>query len=480
MLSNKIVFTQKLLFTCSFLFLLSPCVIFLLGWVKLYVAFLSLVGLLPVFFYFLRIPTDKSLGLTVKELIQLCVISGSIVLLSGVGGFSDQTFDYKGHSTKLHDLIVNPWPFQYKHAGQYPCYYFGYYLVPALISKISISASSIIWVLWASMGFFLALSLTYLFVKKKISIVLATLVCSGGYALAFSLNQKTIVSRYLIESTPQRQCYAAFAPFDNALWVPNQIIPSILCVMMLLLCVQMRDFVIPVCMLACSFFWAPFPSLIISLLYLYYVLTNINYFIIDLKQTFIPFLSLIFAFAPIAIYLSGTSSGGGSTFVWNLEKEWLPLVIIYILVEIGFVMILFYALTRLKWSANTPLNTYFYIGFIIFSVLCLLKYGVWNDLMARGVMPIMYLFALVVAYQVFYERNRIKKVVMGFCWLALSLYPIKNVYHQITHNVLLGDFRGYTPQGDMYDVLHEYYTKPEAEQYLLKKNSVFEKYLLKK
>lgn len=474
MLSNKIVFTQKLLLTCSFLYLLSPCIIFLLSWVKLYVAFLSLVGLLPVFFYFLRIPTDKSLGLTVKELIQLLVISGSIVLLSGVGGFSDQICDYKGHSAKLHDLIVNPWPFQYKHAGQYPCYYFGYYLVPALISKINISASSIIWVLWTSMGLFLALSLTYLLVKKKITIVLAALVCSGGYTLAFSLNKKTIDSSYLT------QWYAAFSPFDNAIWVPNQIIPSILCVITLLLCVQMRNYFVPVCMLACSFFWAPFPALIVSLLYFYYVLTNINHFIIDLKQTLISFLGLVVAFIPIVIYLSATSSGGVSTFVWNLDKEWLPLVIIYILVEIGFVTVLFYMLTRLKWSANTPLNTYFYIGFIIFPVLCLFKYGVCNDLMTRGVMPIMYLFALVVAYQVFYETDRIKKVIMVVCWLALSLYPIKNLYHQISHNVLLGDFWVYTPQEDMYDVLHKYYSKIEAEQYLLKKNSIFEKYLLKK
>lgn len=478
---DKIIFTKKSLIISSFLFLLFPCLVFLFFWVKLPIAILSTIALFPVFYYLKNNFPQESLGLTVVEITQLSTIAVVIVLLSGVGSFSEQIRDYIGHTTKLNDLIVHPWPFQYKNAGQYPCYYFGYYLVPALITKLfSTSVASVIWVIWASIGMFLSLALTYLLVQKKIVIVLAAFVCSGGYAMAFFLNQKTIVSPYLISPSPEKLYYVAYAAFDNTLWVPNQIIPSILSIVILLLCVELKNYVVPACILACSFFWAPFPSLISSLLYLYFIITSLKHFLTVLKQSIVPFIGLVVAFIPIAIYLSGTSSSVVSTFIWNIEDQWLPIVFIYIFVEIGFVTLLFYALTRFKASATTPLNTYFYLGIIIFCGLCLLKYGVWNDLMARGVIPIMYLFSLVIVYQLYYELNKTRKIILATCWLVLSVFPIKNIYHQITHNQLLVTPKIYTPKEDMYDVLVKYYSMPEAQQYLLKKNSAFEKYLLKK
>jgi small-conductance mechanosensitive channel len=128
---------------------------------------------------------------------------------------------------------------------------------------------------------------------------------------------------------------------------------------------------------------------------------------------------LIFLFlAPIAIYLSATSSSGVSGFVWNYNADWFAILVGYLLSEIGFLFIAIFLIT--KFSAKLPeeLSYLFYVSIIIFCLLCLTKYGVWNDLMARGNIPLMFIFSIYICSQIVHTKTFPKSSSIGYIYVS--------------------------------------------------------------
>jgi hypothetical protein len=62
--------------------------------------------------------------------------------------------------------------------------------------------------------------------------------------------------------------------------------------------------------------------------------------------------------------------------------------------------------------------------------------------------------------------------------MLVTIPLLKIVFFQLSNNQLIGTMSKKTDTGDMYEVLVKNYSQQEGEQYLLKKDSFFEKYLL--
>ncbi|MDI9875542.1 hypothetical protein [Flectobacillus rivi] len=484
MYSNKVITSQKTLLFGSFLFLAFPCILFITTWVKLIFALISITAFLIVVKQF-----NATLGnrkhystLYLNEVVLLFILSLTIVLLSGVGDFASQIRDYIGHTAKIQDLVKYDWPFTYAKVNRYPCYYFGYYLAPAFFSKIfaNVFITNVIWILWATLGMFFSMSLVYLYLQKDLKVLILSLFFSGSYSFVFYINQKFIHSNLLISANADQIYYVAYSIFGSAMWVPNQIIPSLLCAIVILISARNDNIKLPLFYISCSFFWAPFPTLIASLLYLL-ILFKKHYHVLNEFVSFVKIGILIFLFlAPIAIYLSATSSSGVSGFVWNYNADWFAILVGYLLSEIGFLFIAIFLIT--KFSAKLPeeLSYLFYVSIIIFCLLCLTKYGVWNDLMARGNIPLMFIFSIYICSQIVHTKNFPKKVLLLVIYMLVTIPLLKIVFFQLSNNQLIGTMSKKTDTGDMYEVLVKNYSQQEGEQYLLKKDSFFEKYLLKK
>lgn len=70
-------------------------------------------------------------------IVTLCIVI-SWALLSGLGGYFQQSYDWQKHNVLLNDFINRSWPVHYQFKGKYGVvsYYIGEYIIPGLIGKL--------------------------------------------------------------------------------------------------------------------------------------------------------------------------------------------------------------------------------------------------------------------------------------------------------------------------------------------------------
>lgn len=153
-------------------YLFIPIIVFMLSWIKLWIAIpvviLTLAVLCKVLFD--KGSAEGSSRIKVSSSFvfysAICIIL--ILLLSyflGLGGFTEQPYDATKHNFILKDLIDNPWPVRIDASGDKGvlCYYIAGYIIPALIGKLgsSFETASIFSVIWHAAGIYLALLILY-------------------------------------------------------------------------------------------------------------------------------------------------------------------------------------------------------------------------------------------------------------------------------------------------------------------------------
>ena len=127
----------------SVLFMVVPLFIFVSHWITTIYAAALMVGLLYLFLKHLSDPIQsKGIEIEWKYFLILFALAFVWVYFSGIGGFTYQNGDWKKHFALFHDLVNLDWPVVHQdpmsHTGQsFLVYYFGYYLVPALIGKFN-------------------------------------------------------------------------------------------------------------------------------------------------------------------------------------------------------------------------------------------------------------------------------------------------------------------------------------------------------
>ena len=168
--------TAKALRVSAMIYLGLPVFIFILGFLRWYIALPAAVCLLIGFLYACRNNAGKHI---VKEIAvsrtQFWGLIGVILLwtwLGGLNGLFYQTDDWPWRNAIYHDLVENSWPVVYPERGSALVYYIGFWLPPALPAKLVgyltgnwdlawRVAQSVLW-LWSCLGLLLT-ALTLMF-----------------------------------------------------------------------------------------------------------------------------------------------------------------------------------------------------------------------------------------------------------------------------------------------------------------------------
>lgn len=147
-----------------------PMLLFLYGWMRWYVSLpLGLMIVLAAVRYFSRshgsdpvgVHGWKDVAVTPGWMAALVVIA-ALLVFCGMGGMVAQHWDYQWRNAVFFDLAKKDWPVVYDSSvPRYLCYYFGYWLPAAVVSKMTgyIVPGDLFQLLWGLWG----LSIGYTF-----------------------------------------------------------------------------------------------------------------------------------------------------------------------------------------------------------------------------------------------------------------------------------------------------------------------------
>lgn len=252
-----ITLSNRKIYFLGLVFLIIPLAIWCFGWMNAVCAFF-VVALLAASLVLIWVRTEKkrfhSADLTMSTPLVVAIIITIAIwcILGGQGGFICQSSDWGARNAVLHDLIMYDWPVVYENDGAL-CYYFGFWLVPAVVGKLflslglSVSAS---WIaanaallLWTMCGVFLAVMLFLQCVKctsaKMICGALLLFIFFSGMDIVGLLltGNPAVIEMRLFEKI-HIEWWASvfqFSSFTTQLfWVFNQAVPAWIATLLIL------------------------------------------------------------------------------------------------------------------------------------------------------------------------------------------------------------------------------------------------------
>jgi hypothetical protein len=239
---------MKRLNDITFFYLMIPAIIFLVGWVKLWIS-LPIIILMGIFIV-LRINKDVDKPINIKEyfktnkkeILITLAITLLLVFMSGIGGFVFQNTDHLYRNGVFKELVNNEWPVYSEPGGNFSrevimVYYFALWLPAAVVGKLlGFKAGLIALYLWCSIGVYITFKYLKVYYKKNYYMPILLFIGFSGL---------DIVSKFLygnniwelINSTTHLEWGAGyqFSSFTTQLfWVFNQAIPAWLLTLMIL------------------------------------------------------------------------------------------------------------------------------------------------------------------------------------------------------------------------------------------------------
>ncbi len=486
---------SKYLKLLSILYLLLPNLLFCIYWLKSPIGILTSILLIFGSIQLLKYDFEQSIYLNTfnfsyLNLFFIAFIAIFLILISGAGGFSDQIYDYLGHNTKFRDLYEKPWPFRYAEVDSYPCYYFGYYLLPAFLAK-TFNHVRILSMFWTAIGMCLVLFWAYLLIGKKSLVYLFIFLLFGGlYTTANHIFEITIgkinfSDLYWSDFKPMSDAFLIYMPlYLSSVWVPNQFIPACMVIGFIAyeIFYEQKGYK-SIALIPLLAIWAPFPAVSIVLIILgNFVYNSIKTRSLSLKFTeYLPTIIITIGCLPIFLYLLSSKSGESSTgFIWNFDSNWLIVWLFFILLEFGLITFCFIVFT--KKAPQIVLDKSLIPILIVLFILPLFHFGRNNDFTARACIPAIFLLNIILTNRISYifkQKTKMKYVLISL-FIIGAFAPLKVMWRGTIHNKLIGEPKTYFVYGDMYQVLKNYHSPAEANQYLSDNNSFFVKYLIKK
>ncbi|MCE6991367.1 hypothetical protein [Dyadobacter sp. CY323] len=478
----------------SIAYLLVPNIVFALNWFQWKLAVPIVMGLSVLYVLELKKPEsshEKVLGKS--AIFFVAAFSFVWTLLTGIGDIFPQSADFWAHYSKYYDLFKNRWPIFFEEKQRYACYYFGYYLVPALISKWIGHVSVLALFCWTWLGFGLGVAWVLALLKEnKFLLVLFPFV--GGIFL-FPL---AILNGWFGAFNELPYFSTVWSLFDQSRWVPNQIVPCLIVSGILLHdCFYKNRPNDSFFSITQTFLWAIFPA-IIFLLALGLIQLRKKMQGVFSKESIWTILLPGLLFIPTFLYLSSSDSLPVKGFVW----EFYSLNAISIAYTSGILaesVILFTLLFLLrKWLDPFP---YWFTGvlFLLYFPFAIYRIGVANDAFARGTMPVLVMFSILVlsasarAIHAFGVQDRTRKyaLILTLClaftspFLGLSSLGNPLLENKILTRLAPGSFKTYTSvpydlYPNTYQMLRARFGQGDAQQYLGKKDSFYANHLAPK
>lgn len=477
-------------------YLLLPNLLFFFFWTNSILAAFCL-GICGWLYYseFRDQQFSRSAALRLPEIFKILLTGAMLSLLAGVCGFFYQTDDYWAHNTKFYELFTHDWPLRIPTDGPVVGYYYGYYVVPAFISKIVGRLSEAAIFGWTMLGMSLGVAWLYISLGHKIRYMLLVLTIGDFGHFCSSAISKLFGFRYPFEHFGIEM----WSNFENLFWVPNQIIPSMLMGGMLVYCVRKgiaaERMVFPVVL---SLWWAVFPAFTSLVLVAAMVagkwfkrlLTGFT-----LEEICTVLLPLILAIPVLLLFISHERPAVIG-WIWNFNSRFGYRLLEYALnVGLNVAAMIFLYRYFSRNDRTRKLDAAFYLVAMLLLLLPLVRIGKVNDLLIRGFMPLLivaglsiFQFASVLDFhkKLFSSRITGTMLFVAFCILGASLPGIGRVARAMKVNAISTQLLPasvpfepvpYNAYSNVYEVLRARWSQAEADQYLGKSDSVYERFI---
>lgn len=478
---------MKRLPAITIFYLLFPILIFVIGWLKIYLA-IPLV-LIAAWAYYLvaksylsdKIKDDQSF-FQIKYIYHY-IIALALLLIwvyySGNGGFAFQNSDWYKHNAILHHLIYNHWPIRFLEIQGINnvalVYYTAFYLPAAMIGKIwGWAAANIALFIWVYIG----VVLTWLWLcrlSNKLSFWLVVLLMVFG---GLDLLGNFIYNGQLLLGTASSEWWASLWQYSSnttqLFWVPQQAIAAWLLISLFTYdYLERKSNSNVIFYFALSLLWSPLVS--IGLLP-YAVAIAFS----DKLKKLLNFQNLVFGLVYLTIlglyFLSNLqqSKGAPSTSGWLWQNQYmintLPLLIFFYIIEFGI---------YLPFCWDTVVNSlkrekiwwYIMIGFLIFAPFY--KFGLFNDFAMRATIPSLFILVILIARTLFnpnYKQYAIKALLV-----LVLIFASSGFYFEMAR----GKINNKPNPEETSNLALDSLDKTVISQYLGTQNSIFFKYLAK-
>ncbi len=370
-----------------------------------------------------------------------------IMLFSGAGGVGVQHTDYNMNNTMLDMLMRREWPIWLTSNEQMTIngiaekrpivYYFGYFVVPALVGKgFGWLAANIAFWLWTFVHVFISLALVLIWVvphkdesKRIVFVVLTFLFTSGlgfiGWWVKYGLaGYKT---SYLWDESVVWDLPFVFTPhWHLLLWIPHHGLGAWIATLIIVYSTSFTWVLRYVGLaLGSLLIVSPFGTVGVVPFFGFIVLLSL------FNQNWKKLLTPINIIGGVGIFLCSAAFLTSNEFNFPIlntlkahEGEWRPLYVWFLTFEIGFAVALY--LVFLK-RFNPEQKNWFLLAFITLCLIPILMMGDWNDWCARASIPawlIVGLMLSVICYEWLKKDSVIRTIVAAVLILTMGLTPV--------------------------------------------------------
>jgi hypothetical protein len=380
-------------------YLSLPVLLWLLGWLRVYLALPLALGLVASAIMAWRQTRRHSSSadfVCTEPDLPLWPFLGALVLAliwgiySGAGGFTYTSPDWSKHYAMMRDLTEGAWPVTYTIDGESSglVFYLAYYLPAAAVAKMfGWWCGCLILCLWTCLGTMLALSWFCLLIGRAPLLAAFLFIFSNG--LDF-IGDRLVRGGPLLPGTEHIDWWAGLlnlpGHYSQLVWAPQHSLAA--WIVTGLLAVQIssqRGLGHALFLIALTFFWSPFTLIGIIPLALYtWIKSRCRGAV-----SFPNLIALVLIAVSTLFYLS-RSHPSPHGFLWDLtdlRMEWPRLLLVHLLE-----WFLFFLFAReLRKSENLWLRGFFWVAAGTLLFLPFYSYGYANDWAMRASIPALYL-----------------------------------------------------------------------------------------
>lgn len=412
----------------ALLWLSISIAIFLLAWCRWYYSIPLVLSMIFLHCQFFKELSDtKSITISKKTIFLAALIVIVMVISTGVGGYVVQPNDHYYRNSWFIDIINYDWPVYDAKEKLYMCYYFTFWLVPALFGKIfnSVDIGFFAQMVWMSIGFFLLFLEICIHVRKvKIGILFIFFFFTGWKIIECLLyfpvfGGDTIRNTFLALSINGSPGVFHAGPIVQLLYDPfNQTVPLFLAMMLLL---NNRNTKVLSFIYAMVLYYAPFPFVGLLPIFLYLFIKNTDFS--SAKKWLYSWMSLANIVSIILILFIGlfylaniNASHRGIRPSTNLSAD-IYSFILYLIFE----FLIFYFIAR-QFCEDKRM---YWIAFLSICVLGWFQIGAHNDFCFRSNMPLIFITCLMMIKAFYGVTDKWKK------WLIVGVLLVGAIPTQI-------------------------------------------------
>lgn len=435
--------SSKKLVIAAYCYMVIPIIIFLIGWLKIYVGITLSAVLLFGLFYFVkkRYKKDEFFYIEMKAVCIMLLVICIWVFLSGVGGYFCQRSDLHWRNAIFRDLIDYSWPVIYPETGNALVYYYIFWMLPALVGKaLGWEAANFSLFLWTIIGIFISMlllckTLRAFSMKRALTVTTIYVFWSGLNIIGMIyMAMKGFGSGGILGGGfgwPDYVSGIQYTP-NNALleWVFNQTIVPWVAVSLFLQEKRIDNLAyLGLCMLP----FAPLPFVGFFVIAVSWALTQaihfirkkeykdllVNIFSIPNVSVILPVFFVFLLFFTCNTAVNGSAGVGG--IGWYIKPE-------YFTIEHLKTLILFYIIEFLCYSVlcykEYRKDVIFYAVNISLFIFPLIRIGTGRDFCMRASIPALFILMVMVIQKICMAQQEVLSIRTGILIALISISAV--------------------------------------------------------